>query len=92
MVDVDVTLVSSPPPTEPEPVFNVDVDTSGVVGGVGGPYVYASFPVDVVVYFHMQPSTIRYGQLKKTLERKVNTIIIYCVCIGGDDANMYSHS
>lgn len=46
--------------TEPEPVFNVDVDTSGVVGGVGGPYVYASFPVDVVVYFHMQPSTIRY--------------------------------
>lgn len=41
-------------------MFNVDVDTSGVVGGGGGPYVYASFPVDVVVYFHMQPSTIRY--------------------------------
>ncbi|XP_050686161.1 transmembrane protein KIAA1109 homolog isoform X6 [Eriocheir sinensis] len=46
---------------EPEPVFNVDVDTSGVVGGGGGPYVYASFPVDVVVYFHMQPSTIRFS-------------------------------
>lgn len=46
--------------TEPEPMFNVDVDTSGVVGGGAGPYVYASFPVDVVVYFHMQPSTIRY--------------------------------
>lgn len=48
---------------EPEPVFNVDVDSSGAVGGGAGPYVYASFPVDVVVYFHMQPSTIRYVYL-----------------------------
>ncbi|XP_069163725.1 bridge-like lipid transfer protein family member 1 isoform X18 [Procambarus clarkii] len=46
---------------EREPVFNVDVDTSGAPGGGGVPYVYASFPVDVVVYFHMQPSTIRFS-------------------------------
>ncbi|XP_071552185.1 bridge-like lipid transfer protein family member 1 isoform X2 [Panulirus ornatus] len=46
---------------EPEPVFNVDVDTSGAAGSGGVPYVYASFPVDVVVYFHMQPSTIRFS-------------------------------
>ena len=44
---------------EPEPVFNVDVDAAAAVGVSGVPYVYASFPVDVVVYFHMQPSTIR---------------------------------
>ncbi|XP_069959318.1 bridge-like lipid transfer protein family member 1 isoform X14 [Cherax quadricarinatus] len=46
---------------ERESVFNVDVDTSVVAGGSGVPYVYASFPVDVVVYFHMQPSTIRFS-------------------------------
>lgn len=45
---------------EPEPVFNVEEDTSGAAGG-GVPYSYASFPVDVVVYFHMQPSTIRFS-------------------------------
>ncbi|KAH1010974.1 hypothetical protein HUJ04_000423 [Dendroctonus ponderosae] len=28
-----------------------------------GNYVYASFPVDVVVYFHMQPSTFRFSCL-----------------------------
>lgn len=28
-----------------------------------GNYVYASFPVDVVVYFHMQPSTFRFSSL-----------------------------
>lgn len=46
---------------EPEPVFNVDEDTSGAAGGGVVPYAYASFPVDVVVYFHMQPSTIRFS-------------------------------
>ena len=58
-----------PPSPEPEPVFNVDVDSSGVVGGGAGPYVYASFPVDVVVYFHMQPSTIRYVCLGSCKEK-----------------------
>ncbi|KAF7987765.1 hypothetical protein HCN44_003628 [Aphidius gifuensis] len=29
----------------------------------GGNYVYASFPVDVIVYFHMQPSTFRFSCL-----------------------------
>ncbi|XP_044260636.1 transmembrane protein KIAA1109 homolog isoform X4 [Tribolium madens] len=28
-----------------------------------GTYVYASFPVDVIVYFHMQPSTFRFSCL-----------------------------
>ncbi|CAG9815067.1 unnamed protein product [Phaedon cochleariae] len=28
-----------------------------------GNYVYASFPVDVIVYFHMQPSTFRFSCL-----------------------------
>ncbi|KAI5721097.1 hypothetical protein M8J77_015920 [Diaphorina citri] len=28
-----------------------------------GQYVYASFPVDVIVYFHMQPSTFRFSCL-----------------------------
>ncbi|XP_039287951.1 LOW QUALITY PROTEIN: transmembrane protein KIAA1109 [Nilaparvata lugens] len=29
----------------------------------GGQYAYASFPVDVIVYFHMQPSTFRFSCL-----------------------------
>ncbi|KAJ8666820.1 hypothetical protein QAD02_008482 [Eretmocerus hayati] len=29
----------------------------------GSNYVYASFPVDVIVYFHMQPSTFRFSCL-----------------------------
>lgn len=48
--------------TEPEPVYNVEVEATTAGGGGGVPYVYASFPVDVVVYFHMQPSTIRLVQ------------------------------
>lgn len=28
-----------------------------------GQYAYASFPVDVIVYFHMQPSTFRFSCL-----------------------------
>ncbi|XP_076066750.1 transmembrane protein KIAA1109 homolog tweek isoform X4 [Oratosquilla oratoria] len=52
---------SSEPNPEPDPVFNVDLDTSASVGGPGVPYAYASFPVDVIVYFHMQPSMIRFS-------------------------------
>jgi hypothetical protein len=32
-------------------------------GGSYGQYVYASFPVDVIVHFHMQPSTFRFSCL-----------------------------
>uniref|UniRef100_A0A1B6DJ95 Bridge-like lipid transfer protein family member 1 C-terminal domain-containing protein n=2 Tax=Clastoptera arizonana TaxID=38151 RepID=A0A1B6DJ95_9HEMI len=32
-------------------------------GAGGGQYAYASFPVDVIVYFHMQPSTFRFSCL-----------------------------
>ncbi|XP_052121267.1 transmembrane protein KIAA1109 isoform X3 [Frankliniella occidentalis] len=31
--------------------------------GAGTGYVYSSFPVDVIVYFHMQPSTFRFSCL-----------------------------
>jgi len=33
------------------------------VPGTGSQYAYASFPVDVIVYFHMQPSTFRFSCL-----------------------------
>lgn len=33
--------------------------TSWAATAASGNYVYASFPVDVIVYFHMQPSTFR---------------------------------
>lgn len=33
--------------------------TSWAATAANGNYVYASFPVDVIVYFHMQPSTFR---------------------------------
>lgn len=32
-------------------------------GSGSGNYVYSSFPVDVIVYFHMQPSTFRFSCL-----------------------------
>ncbi|XP_046668210.1 transmembrane protein KIAA1109 homolog isoform X3 [Homalodisca vitripennis] len=34
-----------------------------VAGTSGSQYAYASFPVDVIVYFHMQPSTFRFSCL-----------------------------
>lgn len=37
-------------------------DASDVAASYGQ-YVYASFPVDVIVYFHMQPSTFRFSCL-----------------------------
>lgn len=39
-------------------VLNTEQDGSNY-----GNYVYASFPVDVIVYFHMQPSTFRFSCL-----------------------------
>lgn len=43
-------------------MFETDNDDTGVAGSYGQ-YVYASFPVDVIVYFHMQPSTFRFSCL-----------------------------
>lgn len=40
------------------PVENVE-STSWAATAASSNYVYASFPVDVIVYFHMQPSTFR---------------------------------
>ncbi|KAK2588447.1 hypothetical protein KPH14_004440 [Odynerus spinipes] len=37
--------------------------TSWAATAASGNYVYASFPVDVIVYFHMQPSTFRFSCL-----------------------------
>jgi len=34
-------------------------NTSWAATAASSNYVYASFPVDVIVYFHMQPSTFR---------------------------------
>nr|CAD7425599.1 unnamed protein product [Timema monikensis] len=44
-------------------MFNIDQDSSWVSAANTGNYVYASFPVDVIVYFHMQPSTFRFSCL-----------------------------
>lgn len=41
------------------PLENMD-SSSWAVSAASGNYVYSSFPVDVIVYFHMQPSTFRY--------------------------------
>ncbi|CAH1110220.1 unnamed protein product [Psylliodes chrysocephalus] len=53
---------------EPIPVKTItDTDTSLLTTEQDltnyGNYVYASFPVDVIVYFHMQPSTFRFSCL-----------------------------
>lgn len=40
------------------PSENIE-STSWAATAASGNYVYASFPVDVIVYFHMQPSTFR---------------------------------
>ncbi|KAK9299212.1 hypothetical protein QLX08_007719 [Tetragonisca angustula] len=44
------------------PVENVE-STSWAATAASSNYVYASFPVDVIVYFHMQPSTFRFSCL-----------------------------
>lgn len=41
--------------------LNTDITGGGSSGY--GTYVYTSFPVDVIVYFHMQPSTFRFSCL-----------------------------
>lgn len=33
------------------------------IGAGGNQYAYTSFPVDVIVFFHMQPSTFRFSCL-----------------------------
>nr|XP_022901618.1 uncharacterized protein KIAA1109 isoform X2 [Onthophagus taurus] len=57
-------LEQSLDPIPPKTNFNT---TSAAVqeqdGTNYGNYVYASFPVDVIVYFHMQPSTFRFSCL-----------------------------
>ncbi|XP_035723534.1 transmembrane protein KIAA1109-like isoform X4 [Vespa mandarinia] len=44
------------------PSENIE-STSWAATAASGNYVYASFPVDVIVYFHMQPSTFRFSCL-----------------------------
>ena len=44
-------------------MFAIDQDTSWSAATATSNYVYASFPVDVIVYFHMQPSTFRFSCL-----------------------------
>ena len=44
-------------------MFAIDQDTSWAAATATSNYVYASFPVDVIVYFHMQPSTFRFSCL-----------------------------
>ncbi|XP_048267008.1 transmembrane protein KIAA1109 homolog isoform X2 [Bombus terrestris] len=44
------------------PLENAE-STSWAATAANSNYVYASFPVDVIVYFHMQPSTFRFSCL-----------------------------
>ncbi|KAI5697635.1 hypothetical protein M8J75_013435 [Diaphorina citri] len=50
-----------------------------------GQYVYASFPVDVIVYFHMQPSTFRFSCLPVFSSKRAegNTCPEQGVAVGG---------
>ncbi|XP_034943286.1 transmembrane protein KIAA1109 homolog isoform X1 [Chelonus insularis] len=45
------------------PIFPIDNNESTSWTAASGNYAYASFPVDVIVYFHMQPSTFRFSCL-----------------------------
>jgi len=44
-------------------MFSKERGTDWSAGVTGSNYVYASFPVDVMVYFHMEPSTFRFSCL-----------------------------
>lgn len=44
-------------------MFAMDGDAGWGAATATGNYVYASFPVDVMVYFHMEPSTFRFSCL-----------------------------
>lgn len=41
------------------PLENTESTSWAATAASSSNYVYASFPVDVIVYFHMQPSTFR---------------------------------
>ncbi|XP_076277867.1 transmembrane protein KIAA1109 homolog tweek isoform X7 [Lasioglossum baleicum] len=45
------------------PVENTESTSWAATAASSSNYVYASFPVDVIVYFHMQPSTFRFSCL-----------------------------
>ncbi|KAJ8729122.1 hypothetical protein PYW08_000703 [Mythimna loreyi] len=47
----------------PTPEAESGSRSRSVEGASYGQYVYASFPVDVIVHFHMQPSTFRFSCL-----------------------------
>ncbi|GLG98161.1 Uncharacterized protein GBIM_04764 [Gryllus bimaculatus] len=44
-------------------MFAMDQDSTWAAATASANYAYASFPVDVIVYFHMQPSTFRFSCL-----------------------------
>lgn len=50
-------------PSAGHTMFNMDGETGWGSNTTTGNYVYASFPVDVMVYFHMEPSTFRFSCL-----------------------------
>ncbi|KAG7311224.1 hypothetical protein JYU34_002256 [Plutella xylostella] len=57
---LEQTLEPLPPKHEPQP----QAETSRATEDPSyNQYVYASFPVDVIVHFHMQPSTFRFSCL-----------------------------
>nr|XP_034186923.1 transmembrane protein KIAA1109 isoform X7 [Osmia lignaria] len=45
------------------PLENTESTSWAATAASSSNYVYASFPVDVIVYFHMQPSTFRFSCL-----------------------------
>ncbi|XP_061939071.1 bridge-like lipid transfer protein family member 1 isoform X15 [Apis cerana] len=45
------------------PLDNAESTSWAATAASSSNYVYASFPVDVIVYFHMQPSTFRFSCL-----------------------------
>lgn len=44
-------------------MFTMNGDAGWGSNTATGNYAYASFPVDVMVYFHMEPSTFRFSCL-----------------------------
>lgn len=60
---LEQTLEPIPPKTNFSSTANSSLINSDQDITNYGNYVYASFPVDVIVYFHMQPSTFRFSCL-----------------------------
>ncbi|KAK6639579.1 hypothetical protein RUM43_007852 [Polyplax serrata] len=50
-------------PSSGHAMFAMDGESTWGANMTTGNYVYASFPVDVMVYFHMEPSTFRFSCL-----------------------------